>query len=165
MTPAKPIKVLYCENNVDGTIGGSYYSLLYLVKGLDRASFDPTVVFYTEHSLLPAFHEAGIRTIIWPRPAGINLARHCAVPGAPAHAAPPRAAGAQPAPVRAVESLARLVSPHPRDPGRAPEQLDALQPRLDAGGPAGADAVPDPRARHQRRYPEPAKILGAGWTQ
>jgi hypothetical protein len=29
-----PVRVLFCEGNTDGTIGGSYYSLLYLVEGL-----------------------------------------------------------------------------------------------------------------------------------
>lgn len=60
-----PTRVLYCENNVDGTVGGSYYSLLYLVKGLDRRQYDPIVVFYTEHALLSAFREAGIETHVW----------------------------------------------------------------------------------------------------
>src|SRR5688572_19647530 len=61
------IAILYCENNVDGTVGGSYYSLLYLVKGLDRTRYRPLVVFYTEHTLLSAFREAGIETVVWPR--------------------------------------------------------------------------------------------------
>jgi glycosyltransferase involved in cell wall biosynthesis len=63
----RPVKILYCENNVDGTVGGSYYSLLYLVKGLDRTRFEPIVVFYTQHSLLGAFHDAGVQTHVWPR--------------------------------------------------------------------------------------------------
>lgn len=61
-----PVRVLYCETNVDGTIGGSYYSLLYLVKNLDRRRYLPTVVFYRAHGLLDAFREAGIQTIVWP---------------------------------------------------------------------------------------------------
>ncbi len=64
-----PAKILYCEGNADGTVGGSYYCLLYLVKGLDRSRYDPVVVFQHEHSLLPEFHEAGVRTYIWPKPA------------------------------------------------------------------------------------------------
>jgi len=59
------IKVLYCENNVDGTVGGSYYSLLYLVKNLDRRRYHPIVIFYTEHTLLPAYREAGVETYVW----------------------------------------------------------------------------------------------------
>lgn len=67
MTRDGRARILFCENNDDGTVGGSYYSLLYLVKGLDQARFAPTVVFYTEHSLLPAFREAGIETLVWTR--------------------------------------------------------------------------------------------------
>ena len=64
---ARPVRIVFCENNVDGTIGGSYFSLLYLVKGLDRHRFAPIVVFSANHSLLPVFQEAGIETIVWPR--------------------------------------------------------------------------------------------------
>jgi glycosyltransferase involved in cell wall biosynthesis len=69
MTAPAPIPVLYLEGNVDGTVGGSYYSLLYLVKGLDRSRYRPVVGFYTGHSLLPAFADAGIETVVWPRTA------------------------------------------------------------------------------------------------
>lgn len=68
-----PVKVLFCENNVDGTIGGSYYSLLYLVKNLDRQRYQPIVIFYTEHVLLPAFQEAGIETYIWEKAETFNF--------------------------------------------------------------------------------------------
>ncbi|MEO5821016.1 MAG: glycosyltransferase family 4 protein, partial [Vicinamibacteraceae bacterium] len=73
MTPTTPVLILYCEGNVDGTVGGSYYSLLFLVKGLDRARYRPLVVFYSEHSLLPAFRDAGIETLVWPRPKPFNF--------------------------------------------------------------------------------------------
>lgn len=76
MSAAGPVRVLYCEQNVDGTIGGSYYSLLYLVKGLDRTRFEPTVVFYTDHSLLPAFRDAGVKTLVWRRPGAFAFAGH-----------------------------------------------------------------------------------------
>jgi glycosyltransferase involved in cell wall biosynthesis len=76
--PASPARILYCEQNVDGTIGGSYYSLLYLVRGLDRARFDPLVVFYTEHSLLPAYRQANVKTIVWPRPTPFTFASRLA---------------------------------------------------------------------------------------
>ena len=66
MTHQAPIKILYCENNADGTIGGSYYSLLYLASGLDRSRFIPLVLFQADHKLLGAFRDAGIETIIWP---------------------------------------------------------------------------------------------------
>lgn len=63
-----PSKILYCEGNTDGTVGGSYFCLLYLVKGLDRRRYEPIVVFHTAHALLADFHEAGVRTYIWPKP-------------------------------------------------------------------------------------------------
>jgi glycosyltransferase involved in cell wall biosynthesis len=62
-----PVRVVYCEGNVDGTIGGSYYSLLYLVKGLDRRRYEPLVIFHAETGLLGRFHEAGVETLVWPR--------------------------------------------------------------------------------------------------
>lgn len=66
---ATPIKtVLYCEGNVDGTIGGSFFSLLYLVKGIDKSKYKPVVVFHTNHSLMDEYQKAGIETIIVPRP-------------------------------------------------------------------------------------------------
>lgn len=61
-------RILYVEGNVDGTIGGSYYSLFYLVAGLDRRRFDPVVVFATDNSLVPRFNGLGVRTIIHPPP-------------------------------------------------------------------------------------------------
>lgn len=67
MKSDKPAKILFCETNTDGTVGGSYYSLLYLVKGLDRTQYHPTVLFYADHTLMPAFREAGIDTLVWPR--------------------------------------------------------------------------------------------------
>lgn len=73
MATDAPTKVLYCETNVDGTVGGSYFSLLYLVKGLDRRRYEPLVLFYTEHRLLSAFHDAGIETMIWPKPPVLRL--------------------------------------------------------------------------------------------
>ncbi len=52
-----PTRVLYLEGNTDGTIGGSYFSLLYLIQGLDRTRYEPIVVFQREHVLLPQFRE------------------------------------------------------------------------------------------------------------
>lgn len=57
-------RILYVEGNVDGTIGGSYYSLFYLVAGLDRTRYEPIVVFATDNSLVPRFNAAGVRTIV-----------------------------------------------------------------------------------------------------
>jgi glycosyltransferase involved in cell wall biosynthesis len=65
-TDKAKLRLLYVEANNDGTIGGSYFSLLYLVAGLDPARFSPLVVFTTENSLLSRFHAAGARTLIVP---------------------------------------------------------------------------------------------------
>ena len=70
----QPVRVVYCEGNVDGTIGGSYYSLLYLVKGLDRSRYEPLVVFHAENGLLGRFHEAGVETVVWPRVVPVTFA-------------------------------------------------------------------------------------------
>jgi glycosyltransferase involved in cell wall biosynthesis len=60
---ASRAKVLYCESNVDGTIGGSHYCLLFLVEQLDRARYEPIVLFYEDHALIPRFRAAA-ETII-----------------------------------------------------------------------------------------------------
>ena len=70
------ITVLFCETNPDGTIGGSYYSLLYLVKGLDKSRFAPLVLFQRSHGLLDAFKAAGAETIVWEKPRPFNFAPH-----------------------------------------------------------------------------------------
>jgi glycosyltransferase involved in cell wall biosynthesis len=51
----RPARVVYVEGNDDGTIGGSYFSLLYLVESLDRTRFAPTVVFHQRHALQARF--------------------------------------------------------------------------------------------------------------
>jgi L-malate glycosyltransferase len=51
-------KILYIEANRDGTIGGSYYSLLYLIQGLDKTKYEPHVLFCQDNLLLPLFKEA-----------------------------------------------------------------------------------------------------------
>jgi glycosyltransferase involved in cell wall biosynthesis len=72
-------RLLYVEGSDDGTIGGSHFSLLFLVSGLDQTRFTPLVVFATENALLPRFQATGARTLIvrfgaGPRPSG-RLAR------------------------------------------------------------------------------------------
>jgi glycosyltransferase involved in cell wall biosynthesis len=65
-TSGKPRRILYCESNVDGTIGGSHYCLLWLVQSLDRSAFTPLVVFYEDHALVPRFRETA-ETLILPQ--------------------------------------------------------------------------------------------------
>lgn len=61
------VRVLYCENNRDGTVGGSHYCLLHLVGGLDRGRFDPIVIFHERHPLVSRF-EQNCPTLILPPP-------------------------------------------------------------------------------------------------
>lgn len=56
-------RILYCESNVDGTVGGSHHCLLSLVRHLDRSRFQPTVIFYDRHALVPKF-EAVTETLV-----------------------------------------------------------------------------------------------------
>lgn len=56
-------RLLFVESNLDGTIGGSYFSLFFLVNGLDKTFFDPLVVFEAYNELIPCFLESGIRVI------------------------------------------------------------------------------------------------------
>jgi O-antigen/teichoic acid export membrane protein/glycosyltransferase involved in cell wall biosynthesis len=48
-------RILFVEQNRDGTIGGSHHSLLLLVKHLDRTRFEPVVAFYQDHSLVEEY--------------------------------------------------------------------------------------------------------------
>lgn len=63
-------RILYVEGNVDGTIGGSYYSLLYLVSGLDRSRYQPVVLFARDNALVARFHAVDAQTMLHapPRP-------------------------------------------------------------------------------------------------
>jgi glycosyltransferase involved in cell wall biosynthesis len=61
---ASKLRILFCESNTDGTVGGSHSCLLYLAEGLDRSRFEPIVAFYEEHSMVPRFRSAGLRTLI-----------------------------------------------------------------------------------------------------
>lgn len=61
-------RVLFCEGNIDGTIGGSYFSLLFLAAGLDRSRFEPVVVFRSSNSLIPRYKDSGIHTLVIPTP-------------------------------------------------------------------------------------------------
>lgn len=62
----RPVRVLYCESNVDGTVGGSHSCLLNLVANVDRRRFEPLVVFYEAHSLIDRF-KAVATTMVLPQ--------------------------------------------------------------------------------------------------
>lgn len=66
-------RIVYCEGNLDGTIGGSYFSLLFLVSGLDREEFEPIVVFRRPHALMDRFREAGVEVVVIPAQDPVSL--------------------------------------------------------------------------------------------
>jgi glycosyltransferase involved in cell wall biosynthesis len=66
-------KILYCENNVDGTIGGSYYSLFYLVTNLDRDKYQPVVVFYRDNEFVSRLKTKGIEAYVLKRYEPLNF--------------------------------------------------------------------------------------------
>ena len=60
----QPVRVLYCESNVDGSVGGSHSCLLNLVGSLDRERYQPIVVFYEAHSLLDRFQQVATTMVL-----------------------------------------------------------------------------------------------------
>lgn len=58
-------RILYIEANRDGTVGGSYFSLLYLLRALDRRRFEPHVLFFQGNVLIPEFRKvaASVRVL------------------------------------------------------------------------------------------------------
>lgn len=66
-------RIVYCEGNLDGTIGGSYFSLLFLVAGLNREQFEPIVVFRRTNALMEKFQDAGVEVVVFPPPEPVRL--------------------------------------------------------------------------------------------
>jgi glycosyltransferase involved in cell wall biosynthesis len=73
--------VLYVERNIDGTIGGSYRSLLYLVRLLPKDQWRPVVAFYRDHHLMDDYRKAGCKVLLLEYPKSINLVAHAGVLG------------------------------------------------------------------------------------
>jgi len=66
-------RILYVEENRDGTVGGSHFQLLDIVQSLDASRFTPYVLFYENNKLISLFVEAGARVSVFVKPKGINL--------------------------------------------------------------------------------------------
>ncbi len=75
MNRPEPLNILYCEGNIDKTVGGSYHSLFQLVSGLDKTLYRPLVVFYHDHALIKTFHEHGVDVRVIQRPLPFRLPR------------------------------------------------------------------------------------------
>jgi glycosyltransferase involved in cell wall biosynthesis len=86
------------EGNADGTVGGSYFLMLDLVRSLDRSRFEPVVAFHRENFLEDSFRECGVEVLVLPKQAPFTFGN--------------RALDAILAPVKkAVNLYRRLISP------------------------------------------------------
>jgi glycosyltransferase involved in cell wall biosynthesis len=56
----KPKRILYIEANEDGTVGGSHQALYDLVRSLDRARFEPVVLFYQRNPYIERLRALGV---------------------------------------------------------------------------------------------------------
>ncbi len=65
-------RLLYVEENQDGTTGGSHYCLLELIKAIDRDRFEVYVIFYQSNRMIGQFEEYAI-VQIFNKPPTINL--------------------------------------------------------------------------------------------
>ena len=79
-------RVLFVEQNMDGTVGGSHFCLLDLLTHLDRDAFEPMVLFYETHALVPRFERLAPVLIVRP-PTPVRLGA-----GASANGSRPRTA-------------------------------------------------------------------------
>jgi glycosyltransferase involved in cell wall biosynthesis len=50
-------KILFIESNRDSTVGGSYYSLLYLMQGLNKSKYELHIIFCQDNMLVPEFRK------------------------------------------------------------------------------------------------------------
>lgn len=66
--------ILFVEQNQDGTVGGSYHSLFYLVKALDKKKYDAVVMFYDKLDIVNKFTISGVKPIICKKPTGKQIA-------------------------------------------------------------------------------------------
>lgn len=60
-----PKRILFVESNRDGTVGGSYFLLLDLIRGLDRSRYEPIVGFHRENYLMDQFRAAGAEVVLF----------------------------------------------------------------------------------------------------
>jgi glycosyltransferase involved in cell wall biosynthesis len=68
MTNPSPSRVLYVEQNTDGTVGGSYQCLYDLVRSLDRTRITPIVIFYQNNRYARTLAALGVEVEIIPPP-------------------------------------------------------------------------------------------------
>ena len=73
-------RVLFVEQNRDGTVGGSHTALLMLVQHLDLSQYELVVAFYESNSLIDAFRRHA-QVVLLPAPLPLRIARADAATG------------------------------------------------------------------------------------
>lgn len=58
-------RILFIEGNRDGTVGGSYFVLLDLIRNLDRSRYQPIVGFHRENYLMDTFRASGAEVVLF----------------------------------------------------------------------------------------------------
>lgn len=64
---AAPHRILYIEANQDGTVGGSHRALYDLVRALDRARYEPVVMFYQDNPYVARLRAQGVEVRLYDR--------------------------------------------------------------------------------------------------
>jgi glycosyltransferase involved in cell wall biosynthesis len=62
---SRPWRVVFVENNRDGTVGGSHHCLYSLVRNLDRHLVAPVVVFYQDNVFAERMRQIGVEVWLW----------------------------------------------------------------------------------------------------
>jgi glycosyltransferase involved in cell wall biosynthesis len=60
-----PARILIVESNQDGTVGGSYQALFDLAARVDRARFEPIVLFYQDNVFVSRLRARGIEVVLF----------------------------------------------------------------------------------------------------
>lgn len=58
-------RVLFVEANEDGTVGGSHQVLYDMIREMNRAMYEPVVLFYQDNRFATLCREAGFEVVVW----------------------------------------------------------------------------------------------------
>jgi glycosyltransferase involved in cell wall biosynthesis len=72
MVKKRKKRILFVEQNQDGTIGGSHYCLFNLIDALDRNKYEPLVMFYEFNKNLEHYYNK-YNAVIYRKPLGKNF--------------------------------------------------------------------------------------------
>jgi len=61
----RPARVLIIESNADGTVGGSHQALFDLAVRLDRARFEPVVLFNQDNPFVGRLRDRGVEVVVF----------------------------------------------------------------------------------------------------